>query len=143
MTALHIATAGATVLICQAVAGSTWSEINPSSDFIKSPGQLSELVVAHLKINTDERNTCREVDSEGNCLEDDFVFALDEQYAEAVDRDSRVINIELKAGHAQVVGKPGHPPFTLIDTLEENGVLREQTSLSYAEDVALLNRLYR
>lgn len=143
MTALHIASAGATVLICQAIAGSTWSEINPGSDFINNPGQLSEIVVDHLKINTDERNTCRTVDSEGKCQEDDFVFALDEQYTEAVDRDNRVSNIELKAGHAQVVGKPGNPPFMLIDTLEKNSVLRRQTSLSYAEDGVLLNRLYQ
>lgn len=143
MTALHIASAGATVLICQAIAGSTWSEINPGSDFINNPGQLSEMVVNHLKINTDERNTCRTVDSEGKCQEDDFVFALDEQYTEAVDRDNRVRNIELKAGHAQVVGKPGNPPFALIDVLEKNDVLRKQSSLSYAEDIALLKRLYQ
>lgn len=143
MTALHIASVGTTVLICQAIAGSTWSEINPSSDFINNPGQLSELVVEHLKINTDERSTCRSVDDEGNCGESDFVFALDEQYAQTVDSDGRVNNIELKVGHALVVGKPGKPPFTLIDTLEKNDVLREQTYLSYAEDVALLEKLYR
>lgn len=143
ITALHVASAGTTILICQAIAGSTWSEINPRSDFINHPGHLSGIVVEHLKINTDERSTCRSVDGEGNCQKSDFVFALDEQYADAVDRDSRVINIELKVGHAQVVGKPGKPPFTLIETLEKYDILREQAYLTYAEDVALLERLYR
>ncbi len=143
ITALHVVSGGATVLICQAIAGSTWSEINPSSEFINNPGKLSDLVVEHLKINTDERDICRSVDSEGNCRESDFVFALDEQYAERVDGDGRVHNVELKAGHAQVVGRPGKPPFTLIETLEKNDVLQMQTRLTYAEDVALLERLYR
>lgn len=143
ITALHVVSGGATVLICQAIAGSTWSEINPSSDLINNPGKLSNLVVEHLKINTDERDTCRSVDGNGDCEESDFVFGLDEQYAERVDGDGRVNNIELKAGHAQVVGKPGKPPFTLIETLEKNDVLQKQTYLSYAEDIALLERLYR
>lgn len=142
-TALHIATGGITVLICKAIAGSTWSEINPSSDFINNPGNLSDKVYNHLKINTDEEGTCRSSDSQGNCLESDYIFGLDEQYREDIDKDERVVNIELKAGHAQVIGTPGRPPMDLIAVLEEYDVLNRNPYLSNNENIALLNRLYR
>ena len=143
ITPLHVATAGTTVLICQIIAGSTWSEIPPGSEFITNPGTLANAVTAHIKINTDEQDTCRSVNEDGSCNESDFVFALDEQYAPPVDADSRVINIELHAGHAQIVGKPGRPPYELISILEEHRVLRPQTLLTRAEDSALLLSLYQ
>lgn len=143
ITALHVVTAGTTVLVCKAIAGSTWNEIHPRSDLIHEPGVMDASVSSHLKINTDERDVCRTVDAEGACVEDDFVFALDEQYADVIDRDERVVNVELKAGHAKVIGVTGQPPFGLIGVLEENSVLRTQTRLSRADDVMLLNRLYR
>lgn len=143
ITPLHVATAGTTVLICQIIAGSTWSEIHPGSEFITNPGTLADAVAAHIKINTDEQDTCRSVNEDGSCDESDFVFALDEQYAQPVDADSRVQNIELHAGHAQIVGKPGRPPYELIDVLEEHGVLREQTLLTRAEESALFLALYQ
>jgi len=143
MPIFHVLSSGITVLICQAVAGSTWSEINPSSDFIIDPGKMSDKVFQHLKINTDEKGTCRNFDINGRCIEDDYVFGLNEQYTNAVDADKRVVNIELAAGHAQVVGKPGQPPFELIHQLEKSKVLREQTFLSSLDDAALLAQLYR
>jgi len=141
--ALHIASVGTTVVICQAIAGSTWSEIHPSSDFINNPGQMSVNVSTHLKINTDEDNICRTQDAQGNCMEDDFVFGLDEQYSSVIDNDTRVSNIELKAGHARVIGSSGRPPFELIETLESTSIMKKQTTLIYAENLALLERLYQ
>jgi hypothetical protein len=141
-TPLHIASGGITVLICQAIAGSTWREINPNSNMINNPGILLEKVYQHLKINTDEVGTCRSYTQEGNCEESDYVFSLDEQYKEVIDNDARVINIDLKAGHAQVVGKPGSPPFDLIHILEESKILNEQTYLSLAEEKRLFSQLY-
>jgi hypothetical protein len=143
ITALHIATAGVTVAICQLIAGSTWSEIYPGSGFISHPGTLADAVTDHIKINTDEADTCRRVNEDGSCRESDYVFALDEQYAPPVDDDSRVLNIELRAGHAQIVGKPGRPPFELIEVLEEQGILRMRTTLTRAEETALFLALYR
>ncbi|MDA3851809.1 MAG: hypothetical protein PF447_11115, partial [Spirochaetaceae bacterium] len=43
-TTLHILSGGITLLICQAIAGSTWSEINPSSSFINDPGTMADKV---------------------------------------------------------------------------------------------------
>lgn len=139
---LHILSGGITLLICQAAAGSTWSEINPYSDFINQPGILSDNVYEHIKINTDEQDTCRRVDDNGICLESDYVFSLEEQYSEAVDQDTRVINVEIKAGHAQVIGKPGAPPLDLMHVLEKYRVLNERTVLGYLEEQAMLNDFY-
>lgn len=140
--ALHVVTVGITALICEGIAGSNWVEINPSSDFIKNPGQLSDKVLQHLKINTDERGTCRTLDEEGNCIKSDYVFSLDEQYIDAVDKDKRVLNVDLKAGHAQVVGTPGQPPYDLIQILEQYDVLDERSSLTLNEEKALFTKLY-
>lgn len=138
--ALHLVSVGTTMLICQAIAGSTWGEINPESDFIRSPGIISEKVYSHLKINTDETDSCRTLDAQGNCVEDDFVFGLDEQYTQAVDQDARVVNRDIKAGHAQVIGKAGAPPLALIGVLEEHKVLLPPVST--AQDLLLLQGLY-
>jgi hypothetical protein len=67
---------------------------------------------------------------------------LDEQYADVIDKDFRVVNVELEAGHAQVVGKPGQPPFDLIAVLEENDVLSAQTYLSSSEVNSFFYQLY-
>ncbi len=140
---LHVASAGMTLLVCQLIAGSTWSEIHPKSDFINNPGSLYNLISTHIKINTDEENTCRRVSENGACLENDFVFSLGEQYNDIVDGDDRVVNIELKAGHAQIVGGRGRPPFKLIEVLEEHRVLQSRTYLSLDKETALFHVLYR
>lgn len=142
-TALHVLSLGVTALICQGIAGSTWGEINPRSDFINNPGDLSGHVYEHLKINTNETNTCRSYDEQGNCMESDFVFSMEEQYNDKVDGDRRVHNVDLNAGHAQVVGLPGQPPFDLMRVLEQHKVLDKRKYLTYLEETAYLTSLYQ
>lgn len=142
-TALHVISAGVTVLICKGITGKTWTEINPYSDFINNPGTVVDNVVNHLKIVTDERETCRRFDEEGQCTESDYIFSTEEQYHPLVDRDRRVTNIEIKAGHALVVGTTGRPPLELIDVLQENNILRVDSLSSMEEQIAMLNSFYK
>ena len=143
MNTLHILSAGLSVLICQGVAGSIWSEVHPRAPFINQPGKLTDAVYDHLKINTDERESCRSRNVSGSCVESDFVFSLEEQYHPLVDNDRRVTNVMLKVGHALAVGIEGHPPHQLIEVLRKYNVMRRDMAVSEVEDRALLARLYR
>jgi hypothetical protein len=61
----------------------------------------------HLQIVTDERATCRQRRDDGSCRVDDFAFGLPEQYSPVVTSDPRVTTVELREGHAAVVGENG------------------------------------
>ena len=141
--ALHVLTGGITLLICQGIAGSTWSEINPRSNFINEPGTMYAGVYNHLKIVTDERDICRNYNSSGKCEKNDFVFSLDEQYKEIIDNDSRVTNVEMKAGHSLVVGTPGNPPYDLIEVLENYNVLMKNPLSSEGKQIDFMAQLYQ
>lgn len=141
--ALHVLSAGLTVLICKGITGRTWTEINPRSDFINNPGTVVDNVIDHLKIVTDESETCRRFNEEGECIESDFIFSLEEQYHPLVDTDKRVTNVEIKAGHALVVGQYGQPPLELIDVLQNNNILKPDLVSTPAERNELLISLYK
>jgi len=130
-------------VLCRIVSGEKWYEITSSSDFIGRPGHLVGQVGEYLKVVTDERGACREYDKDGACKEDDFVFSLAEQRIPAIDEGGRVRNIEVKAGHVEIVGDRRVVPGKLIAVLQQNGILNP-TEPGRAEAFGrLLAKLYR
>jgi hypothetical protein len=133
---------GITKLICQLVTGSKYREIPPNSEFINAPGDLIPTVNEHLKIATDELETCRRYNERGNCVEDDFVFSLDEQMQPAIDDDTNLSSIVVKSGHVEIVGNGETEPTKLIDILQQQGVL-SLTLPERAEELShLMKQLY-
>ena len=128
--------------LCQIITGRKYREIPSNSEFIRQPGQLVASVNRHLKIVTDEVNTCRVYDERGNCTQDDFVFSVDEQKQQYVDAEPGMLPLMVKAGHVEIVGDANTVPEKLIGLLQEQGVLRA-TSEEDAEELAkLLADLY-
>lgn len=139
---LHVLTLGVSVGLCAAIAGAKWNEIHDEAAFVREPGTLVDVVSGYVKVVTDERGTCRRYDADGECVEGDFVFSVPEQYNTAIDTDRRVTNLEVKAGHVEIVGDEGTPPVKLIGILQSEGVLAETPPERRAEIAALLRRLF-
>lgn len=125
LLALHILSLGISAAICQAVTGDKWDEVHPGSEFMERPGTLISEVSGHLKIATDERDACLERGGNGACRVSDHVFSMDEQRHPAVDRDPRVVDYVLAAGHSAVVGQDGSQPDALLQVLDEHGCFDE------------------
>ena len=128
--------------ICHIITGSKYREIPASSDFILEPGQLITSVEKHLKIVTDEVNTCRVYDEQGDCVEDDFVFSVDEQKQQKVDAQPGLESVVVKAGHVEIVGDALTVPDKLIGILQQQGVLRATPEDATEELAKLLADLY-
>lgn len=141
-TVWQVVTLGLIVPICYAVSGDKWYEITEHSEFIKNPGELIPQVKNYLKIVTNENNTCRRHDATGNCIEDDYVFSLDEQYFAAVDQDKRLDNVELHAGHVEIVGNHRVAPRKLISILQNKGYMNSTSAERKQDFEALLAFLY-
>lgn len=109
--------------ICKVVTGDNWFEITSASEFIRRPGPLLPTVQRFLKIVTDERNSCRRRDANGRCIESDYVFSLGEQYQPVVDRLPRLTNVEVEAGHVEIVGDRNVVPRKLLAILQQEGML--------------------
>jgi pimeloyl-ACP methyl ester carboxylesterase len=141
-TLLRVASLGLLDLTCWAVSGDKWHEITSASNFIRQPGTLLPNVRQHLKIATDEAEICRRQNADGRCLKDDYVFSLAEQYFPPVDRAPGVLALDLRAGHAGVIGESGEVPRELISILQREGVIAatEPQRLSALE--RLLRRIY-
>jgi len=95
-----------------------------------------------LKIVTDEEGTCRRRDADGVCLEDDYVFSVAEQIFAPVDRAPEAQNVEVAAGHAEIVGDYRVAPRKLIGLLQRKGVMRNTPVAREAGFEKLLGRLY-
>ncbi|MDP1824456.1 MAG: alpha/beta hydrolase [Archangium sp.] len=139
-TWLHVLSFSATVLVCLVVTGNKWTEIPPGSGFMTNPTPF--IGTRHLQIVTDERATCRHRRGDGTCEVDDFVFGLDEQRSAIVSADPRVTTVELREGHAAVVGENGVAPLLLIDALQKQNVLAATPPGQQAAFAGLLARLY-
>lgn len=139
---LHWLTLGLVPASCWAVTGDNWDEITPQSSFIRKVGPLSPSVERYLKVVTDERNTCRRATAEGNCIADDYVFSLGEQYHPVIDRYSVTTNVEVNAGHVEIVGYKDVAPRKLLSILQEQGVLSETSQNRKAALEILLTDLY-
>ncbi len=128
--------------ICWMVTGAKWRDITYTSPFILRPGTLLPQVQSFLKINTDERNTCRRSAPNGRCLESDQVFSLEEQRQSVMDATPRIKNMTVPAGHVEIVGDAQVIPTKLIAILQGEGVLAATEPQHRAALSALLARLY-
>jgi pimeloyl-ACP methyl ester carboxylesterase len=128
-------------LSCLAATGPKWADITFSSPFILEPGALSPRVSQHLKIDTDERGSCRP-DADGRCIDSDDTFSLAEQRSPVPDADPRVVRVEVAAGHVEIVGDKRVAPTKLIKVLQQQGVLQPTAPQRQAAFDRLLARLY-
>lgn len=128
--------------ICKVVTGDNWYEITSASDFIRRPGPLLPTVQRFLKIVTDERDTCRRLDANGRCIESDYVFSLGEQYQPVVDSSPRLTNVEVDAGHVEIVGDRNIVPRKLLAILQQEGMLAPTPPERRAALERLLAELY-
>lgn len=133
---------GASIPICQMITGDKWSEIHHSSDFIQQPGTLIDPVDYYLKIVTDERESCLYQNEAGECIENDYIFTVEEQYFTKVDIDPLLVNVEVDAGHMEIVGDENIIPTKLINILQKQGIMNPTPPASKKELVQLLETLY-
>jgi hypothetical protein len=138
----HALSLGITVGVCHAVTGAKWIEIHPRAALVTAPPALRPAVQDHLTVITDERESCRRAGPDGRCLEDDFVFSLEEQAIERLLFDRRVRTEEVAAGHVEIVGAPGVRPTKLLSILKRHGILEQTPSGRELAFEALLRRLF-
>ena len=74
-TWLYPLTLGLLPISCYIVTGEKWSDITNTSSFIREPGSLDLKVSNYLKIDTDERNSCRRTEGT-RCALNDYHFPL-------------------------------------------------------------------
>jgi hypothetical protein len=123
ITALQWLSLGTLPASCWLVTGDNWNEITPYSDFIRRPGPLLASVTRYLKVVTDERGTCRRRGPDGICHESDYIFSLAEQYHPVVDKYPRLTNVEVGAGHVEIVGYKDVAPRKLLEILQREDML--------------------
>lgn len=140
--AIAIISLGFTVPICAAVSGAKWWQITSSSSFISEPGTLVDTVGSYIKVVTNEQGTCRRTDEDGDCIDSDEVFSVAEQYHPPVDQDRRVTNVEVAAGHVEIVGDDDRVPTKLLNVLQAQGVMAKRYSLDHPKVRRLLAELY-
>lgn len=128
--------------MCRLGTGDKWADITYASDFIRNPGTLSGQVARHLKIDTDERDSCRRR-VHGLCLQDDLTFSLREQRHPAVDGDVAATVVEVKAGHVEIVGDERDAPMKLIAVLQQNGIILPTAPHRAAAFERMLRAVYR
>ena len=133
---------GALPGLCWMVTGDNWYEITSSSSFIRRPEPLLPSVQRYLKIVTDEHDTCRRKSTSGACLESDYVFSLAEQYQPVIDHYPQLTNIQIDAGHVEIVGYKEVAPRKLMAILQQQGMLAPTPPESRAALERLLAELY-
>ncbi|MGK2927550.1 MAG: esterase/lipase family protein [Lysobacterales bacterium] len=129
-------------LACWIVSGDKWYEITHASDFIQQPGVLAPQVSRHLKVVTDERGSCRRRDGTGRCLQSDYIFSLAEQRYPLVTESPLTTDVEVVAGHVEIVGESGVTPYKLIAVFQREGILRATPPERQAAFQDLLTQLY-
>jgi pimeloyl-ACP methyl ester carboxylesterase len=123
VTAVHWLSLGAVPGMCWMITGDNWFEITKHSDFIRRPGALLPSVQRYLQVVTDERETCRRRSGDGSCIESDYIFSLAEQYHPVVDKYPRLTNVEVGAGHVEIVGYKDVAPRKLLEILQREDML--------------------
>lgn len=139
---LRFASLGLNDVACWLISGDKWYEITDASDFIRQPGPLAPQVHGHLNVATDERDSCRRRDGIGRCVVDDYVFSLAEQRYPLVTGLPGTTDIEVRAGHVEIVGEPGVIPYKLIAILQREGVVRTTSPELHGAFQDLLARLF-
>ncbi|HUQ29710.1 MAG TPA: alpha/beta hydrolase [Usitatibacter sp.] len=140
--ALHWLSLGAVPASCWMVTGDNWYEVTSSSPFIRKPGPLRASVRQYLKVVTDERDTCRYKRSEGSCVASDYTFSLAEQYQPVIDAYPQVTNVEVKAGHVEIVGEKEVAPRKLLAILQRQGLMADTAPERRGALERLLAELY-
>lgn len=120
---LHYLSLGTLPGLCWIISGDNWYEITAPSEFIQRPRPLLPAVRRYVKVVTDERDTCRNRTAGGLCLESDHIFSVAEQYQPVVDRYPQLTNVEVQAGHVEIVGYKDVAPRKLLAILQQQGVL--------------------
>lgn len=138
---LYPLTLGLLPLSCHIATGPKWTDITYSSRFIREPAALAEQVGSYLKIDTDERGTCRREES-GRCIEDDDIFSLAEQRNAIVESDPRLKRVEVHAGHVEIVGDQQVAPTKLIAILQAQSIIRPTAPERASAFDGLLARIY-
>ena len=141
-TWLYPLTLGLLPASCYLVTGAKWADITYSSRFILEPGALVPQVSSYLKIDTDERGSCRR-EKDGRCQEADDVFSLAEQRSLLVETDARTSRVEARAGHVEIVGDKHVSPIKLITILQNQGILLPTAPERLAAFSLLLARVYQ
>jgi pimeloyl-ACP methyl ester carboxylesterase len=141
-TWLYPLTLGFLPATCYLATGAKWADITYSSQFILEPGALAPQVSNYLKIDTDERGSCRR-ETDGRCLEADEVFSLSEQHSLPVEADARTQRVEARAGHVEIVGDKRVAPIKLIAILQRQGVLHATAPERQSALGLLLARVYQ
>lgn len=96
----------------------------------------------YVKVVTDERESCRRRDAAGACLESDYIFSLAEQYQPIIDGYPRLTNIQVAAGHVEIVGDRGVAPRQLVSILQQQGLLAPTAAGREGAFARLLTQLY-
>jgi len=138
----RVVSLGMVVPICRLVSGAKWRDITYTSTFITHPGRLVPQVNRHLKINSDERDSCRATGPDGACLGSDYTFSLQEQHQAEIEAEPRAKVLDLKVGHVAVVGDRDVIPAQLIAVLQQEDILLPTEPRRQGELKALLARLY-
>jgi hypothetical protein len=99
-------------------------------------------VSGYLKIDTDERGTCRH-EKAGRCVAGDDIFSLAEQRNSTLETDRREQRIEVHAGHVEIVGDKRVAPIKLIAILQEQGVILPTKPELLSAFNQLLARIYQ
>ncbi len=141
-TWLYPLTLGLLPATCYLVTGAKWRDITFSSRFIREPGALAPHISSYLKIDTDERNSCRR-EQDGICVEHDNIFSLAEQRNPLVETDPRTQRVEVRAGHVEIVGDKRVAPIKLIGLLQEWRVLHPTAPARLSDFNKLLARIYQ
>ena len=139
---LYPFTLGLVPFSCYLATGPKWADITYSSRFIREPGVLDQQVMEYVKIDTDERDSCRRVEGE-RCVEDDDVFSLAEQRNSLVENDARARRVKVKAGHVEIVGDKRVAPTKLIAILQQQGVIRPTSPAQLSAFSLLLSQVYQ
>lgn len=138
---LYPLTLGLLPLSCHIVTGPKWADITYSSRFIREPASLVEQVASYLKIDTDERDTCRREEG-GRCIEGDDIFSIAEQRNAIVESDPRLKRVEVPAGHVEIVGDRRVAPMKLIAILQAHDIIRPTAPERASAFDVLLARIY-
>ena len=96
----------------------------------------------HLKVVTDERGACRRRSDTGRCIESDTIFSLAEQRHPPVIRAALTTDVEVVAGHVEIVGESGVTPHKLIEVFQREGIVRATPPERQSAFQALLAQLY-
>ena len=139
---IRLATLGIHDLACRIISGGKWFEITNSSDYIRTPGELQSSVTKYALVMTDETDSCREFDSSGNCVKDDYVFSLREQQLPVATQGLQASSKVIKDGHVAVVGENGKVPYRLIYALQDLRVLDKAPVYEEAMFSEFLQKLY-